>query len=135
MAKARVFLSFDSDDLPQIRGLRVLAANPNYDLEFYDESLKEPIESQRAEYIKQVIREKIKRASITLCLVGSNTYKSKWVDWELRESEKQGNKIIAMALKGIERVIFPSFLKEKSITVWKWDPEYLQTLINNASRK
>ena len=41
MAKPRVFLSFDSDDLPQIRGLRLLASNPNYDLEFYDESLKE----------------------------------------------------------------------------------------------
>ncbi len=134
MNKPRVFLSFDSDDLPQIRGLRLLAANPNYDLEFYDESLKEPIDSQRAEYIKQVIREKIKRASVTLCLVGSNTYKSKWVDWELRESEKQGNAIIAMTLKGIESVIPPSFLKEKKITIWKWDPQYLQTLINNASK-
>ncbi len=135
MTKPRVFLSFDSDDLPQIRGLRLLASNPNYDLEFYDESLKEPIDSQRAEYIKQVIREKIKRASITLCLVGNNTYKSKWVDWELRESEKQGNAIIAMALKGIERVVPPSFLKEGNITIWKWDPQYLQTLINNASKR
>jgi hypothetical protein len=38
--KKRFFLSFDSDDIQQIRGLRLLAANPNYDLAFYDESLK-----------------------------------------------------------------------------------------------
>jgi len=132
MAKKRVFLSFDSDDLQQIRGLRLLAANPNYDLEFYDESLKEQIESIQAEYIKRVIRGKIERASVTLCLVGQNTYKSYWVDWELKESEEQGNSIIAMALKGIESATFSKYLNDKNVTVYKWDPSYLITLINKA---
>lgn len=135
MTKPRVFLSFDSDDLPQIKGLRLLAANPNYDLEFYDESLKEPINSGTADYIKQIIRGKIKRASVTLCLVGRNTYKSEWVDWELRESEKQGNVIIAMALKGISSVIPPSFLKERNIAIWRWNPQHLITLVNNATKR
>lgn len=132
MNKRRVFLSFDSDDIQQIRGLRLLAANPNYDLEFYDESLKVPIDSQQAEYIKGVIREKIKRASVTLCLVGQNTYKSSWVDWELSESGKQGNSIVAMMLKGIEKAIFPKYLKDNRITVYIWSPDYLVTLIKNA---
>ena len=72
MTKRRVFLSFDSYDIKQIRDLRLLVANPNYDLEFYDESLKVPIDSFQAEYIKRVIREKIERASVTLCLFGQN---------------------------------------------------------------
>ena len=132
MAKRRVFLSFDSDDINQIRGLRLLATNPNFDLEFYDESLRTPVDSQEADYIKRVIREKIKRAGVTLCLVGQNTYKSNWVSWELEESEKQDNSIVAMALKGIGNMIFPKYLKDSNIIVYKWDPNYLVTLINNT---
>ena len=134
MEKRRVFLSFDSDDIQQIRGLRFLVANPNYDLEFYDESLKISIDSHQAEYIKTVIRDKIKRASVTLCLVGHNTHKSSWVDWELNESERQDNSIVAMMLKGVDKAIFPKYLRDNSITVYVWDPDYLTTLIKKAKR-
>src|SRR6266498_1327538 len=61
----------------------LLAANPNYDLEFYDESVRVPIESRDAEYVKRRIREKINRTSVTVCLISENTHNSKWVDWEL----------------------------------------------------
>ncbi len=132
MIKRRVFLSFDSDDVKQVRGLRLMAANPNFDVEFYDESLRVPINSLNAVYIKSVIREKIKRSSITLCLVGENTYKSEWVDWELNESKNQENSIVAMTLKGVESVTFPKYLKDNKITVYKWDHSYLTTLINEA---
>ena len=132
MTKRRVFLSFDSDDINQVRGLRLMVANPNFDVEFYDESLKIPVNSFDAIYIKNVIREKIRRSSVTLCLVGENTYRSDWVDWELKESEKQGNSIVAMALKGIESVTIPKYLEENNITVYKWDHIYLTTLINEA---
>lgn len=132
MAKRRVFLSFDSEDLNQVRGLRLMAANPNFDVEFYDESLKIPVNSFDAIYIKNVIREKIRRSSVTLCLVGENTYRSDWVDWELKESEKQGNSIVAMALKGIESVNIPKYLEENNITVYKWDHIFLTNLINEA---
>ena len=58
----RVFISFRAEDKPQVDGLRLLAKNPNYDLELYDESVRAAIDSQNAEYIKRVIREKIGRA-------------------------------------------------------------------------
>ena len=132
MIKRRVFLSFDSDDVKQVRGLRLMAANPNFDVEFYDKSLRIPVNSLDAVYIKSVIREKIKRSSVTLCLVGESTYKSEWVDWELNESEKQENSIVAMTLKGIESVTFPRYLKNNKITVYEWNHDYLKTLINEA---
>ncbi|MBW6396179.1 TIR domain-containing protein [Thermus sp. SYSU G05001] len=103
-AKKRVFLSFLAEDADHIRGLRLLKDNPNYELDFYDESVREPINSERAEYIKQKIREKISRASVTVCLISEKTYTSEWVNWELEESHKKGNKIIAMALKGVKKV-------------------------------
>ena len=54
----RVFLSFTSENLEQVPGFRLLAKNPNYDLDLYDESIKIAINSTNADYIKRVISEK-----------------------------------------------------------------------------
>lgn len=125
----RVFLSFSSDDLQQVRGLRLLLKNPNFDLDFYDESIKEAIDSYNADYIKRVIGEKISRASITVCLISKTTYKSAWVDWELEKSQKEGNKVIAMALKGINEAVLPKLIKELKLTFHPWDPSNLAQLV------
>ncbi len=101
----------------------LLAANPNYDLEFYDESVRVPIESRDAEYVKRRIREKINRTSVTVCLISENTHKSKWVDWELEESHEKGNSIIAMGLKEVARAVLPRLIKEKNLTFHSWDPQ------------
>src|SRR5258706_7304776 len=75
--KRRVFLSFIEEDKERVRGLRLLAANPNYDLEFYDESVRVAIDSADADYIKRRIREKISRASVTICLISESTHTSR----------------------------------------------------------
>ncbi len=134
--KKRVFLSFAAEDREQVQGLRLLASNPNYDLEFYDESVSTPIESTNPDYIKRVIREKIARTSVTVCLISEHTYKSNWVEWELEESLQKGNKIFAMALKGVGTVRLPlliyNLIQEKKLIFWIWDPEYLNKLIAEA---
>lgn len=125
----RVFLSFAYEDIQQVRGLKLLLANPDYDLDFYDESLDVAVDSQNADYIKRVITEKIRRASVTVCLIGKETYKSKWVNWELEKSDGEGNKIIAMALKGINSAVLPALIKEKKLTFYPWDTKKLGELI------
>lgn len=132
MAKKRVFLSFIAEDRDRVQGLRLLAANPNYDLEFYDESVRVPINSQDADYVKRVIREKINRTSITVCLISERTHTSEWVNWELEESHKKGNKIIAMALKGVERAVLPKVIRDLNLSFYAWDPELLNRLIQEA---
>lgn len=134
--KKRVFLSFTSEDLDHVRGLRLLKDNPNFDLEFYDESIKEPIESHDAEYIKRVIRDQIRRSSVVVCLISETTHNSGWVNWELDTSEEEEKGIIAMAIKDVHEAVLPKFIKEKveekSMTFWEWDPEHLAKLINEA---
>ena len=130
--KKRVFLSFVAEDRERVNGLRLLAANPNYDLEFYDESVRVAIDSLSAPYVKSKIREKIARASVTVCLISERTHTSGWVDWELEESDRRQNTIIAMALKDVERAVLPRLIKEKNITFYAWDPARLNALIASA---
>jgi len=130
--KKRVFLSFIAEDKNRVQGLRLLASNPNFDIEFYDESVRSPINSTNADYIKQCIREKIARTTVTVCLISEDTHKSNWVDWELEESDKKGKTIIVMALKGVNRAILPKLIKDKGLTFYPWDPAKLARLIEGA---
>jgi hypothetical protein len=132
MYKKRVFFSFLGEDAQRVHGLRLLAANPNFDLEFYDESVRIPFNSQNAAYIKERIKEKISRASITVCLISEQTGASDWVNWELHESAQQGNTIIAMALKDVQQAVLPALIRTKSITFHAWNPTVLNELISRA---
>ena len=125
----RVFLSFTSENLEQVPGFRLLAKNPNYDLDLYDESIKIAINSTNADYIKRVISEKITRASVTLCLIGRSTHESKWIDWELEKSKESGNKIIAMGLKEIDRAVLPKLIKESGVSFHHWNPSNLSNIL------
>src|SRR5687768_2833906 len=84
--KRNVFISFDHRDTQAVNLLRGQAKNENNDLEFNDYSLKVPFDSERAEYVRAGIREKIRQASVTVIFISEHTHESKWVDWEAREA-------------------------------------------------
>ena len=130
--RRRVFLSFRSEDRQRVNGLRLRAANPDYDLEFYDESVRVAIDSQRVPYIRQQIREKIGRTTVTVCLLSELTYTSEWVQWELEESAAKQNTIIPMALKDARVTAVPRLLFDKGLRLHQWDPAHLAVLIRLA---
>ena len=130
--KKRVFISFKSEDKQQVWGVRLLASNPDFDVDFFDESVRTPIKSQDNIYIRSKIREKINRTSVTLCMIGLNTHASDWVKWELEESIGKGNRIIVMALKGIERAILPEPIRRLKLDFYAWDHIRLGQLIKEA---
>lgn len=129
--KRRVFISFASEDLDHVRGVRLMASNPSFELDFYDQSIKTWINSYQASYIKSILRDKIKRSSITLCLISHATAASEWVEWELAESYRAGNIIVAMGTKDVKGipVVYPKFIRDNNIFVWAWDIEKLKELL------
>src|SRR3954468_4577217 len=84
--RRNVFLSFASVDLQSVNLLRGQAKNDASDLAFNDWSLREPVNSKQASYIRKGIRERIRQSSVTVVFVSDHTYSSKWVNWEIRES-------------------------------------------------
>ena len=129
----RVFLSFRAEDKQQVNGLRLLAANPNFDIEFYDESIRSPFESSDPAYIRRKIREKINRTSVTVCLVTPLTHASQWVTWELEESIDKGNTIICMGLPGIaDSLTLPEPARQLKLPWYLWDIDHLNRLIESA---
>ncbi|HXB66766.1 MAG TPA: TIR domain-containing protein [Candidatus Acidoferrales bacterium] len=132
--KRRLFLSFHAEDRSRVDEFRQLAADPNVDVEFYDGSLQVPLNSERADYIKKILRKRISRASVAVCLIGNGTAWREWVDWELNYALRLN--------KGICGVRFPNsyghtpgILKEVAAPIAAWDHGGIIAAIECAAAK
>jgi len=94
--KRNVFISFATEDMDEVNLLRGQAKNEKSDIEFNDHSVQEPYESDRAEYIRRKIAERINRTSTTVVYLSKNTAQSKWVKWEVEKSLELGKRVIAI---------------------------------------
>ena len=116
-----VFLSFVAEDLAMVNLFRGQAKNKNSDLAFDDYSVKVAYNSENAAYIRSQIKEKIRAASVTLCLIGPLTSKSEWVDWEIETSHSLGNRVIGVKLYSTVACPVPAALTRHGDTVVGWD--------------
>jgi hypothetical protein len=109
--RRRVFLSFHNEDRPQVQGFRLMASNPKLEIDFYDGSLREAVDSEQNSYVRAVIREKLQRVSVIVCLIGNGTAWRDMVDWELRTAHELGKGICGVRLRD-SRGHVPPLLRE-----------------------
>jgi hypothetical protein len=119
-SRTNVFLSFAYEDLDAVNLLRGQAKNEKSDLEFNDLSVKEPIDSQRADYIKLKINERLSRCSTVVVYLSNDTARSDWVRWEVEKSLELGKRIIAAHSGEVAPQPMPSFIEKNRIKVVRW---------------
>lgn len=119
----RIFISYQHDDKLQAQGFNLLRWNPNVPVEFVGRHLISPVDSRDPDYIKSKIREQMNGTSLNVVLIGQKTARSKWVDFEIRESIKQGKAILGIRLKGAENAPIPPALLEAGAKVIHWNPD------------
>ena len=117
--RRNVFISFTNEDKPMVELLRGQAQKEDSTVEFNDWSLRAPFDSERGDYIRQGIRERIRQASLTLVYVSDNTAKSKWVNWEVEESVKLEKKVVGVYQGEIPGRLPPA-IKKHRIRVIAW---------------
>jgi hypothetical protein len=117
--RRNVFISFVNEDKPLVELLRGQAQKEDSTLEFNDWSLRAPFDSERAEDIRQGIRERIRQASVTLVYVSDHTARSKWVNWEVEESLKLEKKVVGV-YQGEIPLQLPPAIKKHGIRVIAW---------------
>lgn len=133
--RRRVFLSFRGEDKTLVDLYRGQAKNRNTDLDFIDFSLRAPFNSENAEYIRRGIRERIRQSSVTQVLITESTHKSKWIDWEIRESVRLGKGVIGVKLNDDPSVKIPDAIKEHGFRVVGWNHAEIRQATNEAAEK
>jgi hypothetical protein len=130
----RAFLSFVEEDLNLVNLFRGQAKNQRFDLEFDDYSIKVPFDSRNVEYIGSGISAQIKLATLTICLYGPTTYRSDWVDWELKKTLQMGKPLLGVYLYSDGRIkYYPAPLE--SWPRLPWDiPRIVSTMQDLATK-
>jgi len=144
--RKNIFISFDHNDTAQVNGFKLIKSNSNHPLDFRDHSLKEPVTNRygkpivysptdpRSAPVRREIISKFENASKLVVLIGSNTYDSEWVNWEIKRFYSMkyklsgGNtwkRIRGMRLKGNMYATIPAALGGRSTQVMNWDPKAL----------
>lgn len=118
--RKNVFISFAYEDVDAVNLLRGQAKNENSDIEFNDLSVKEPFDSQRADYIRQKISERINQSSTTVVYLSPDTATSRWVRWEVEKSIELEKRIIATHSGDSAPQRIPDFIKNNKIKIVPW---------------
>ena len=100
MNQPKIFVSYDYSHDHRYKNL-LLAWDENkiFDLKFNDTSADVSINSRDEGVIKRAISAKINASDIVLCLIGSQTHKSKWVKWEIEKACELKKPIVAVKEK------------------------------------
>ena len=69
---------------------------------FFDRSLWEQVQRRGDQAIRNMILKGLHGTSVTVVLVGAETYGRKWLTFEIEESYRRGNGIIAVHINGIK---------------------------------
>jgi len=98
IAKRKVFISYHHENDQQWANLMKRTYADKYEI-FYDNSLDEEVDSDDPEYINRVIREEfINGSSITIVLCGAETWKRRFVDWEIYSTLHHEHALLGIAL-------------------------------------
>ena len=118
--RRNVFISFAFEDIDNVNLLRAQAKNEKSPIEFNDWSVSDPINSDRAPYIKQKIGERITQSSLTVVYLSDNTPNSKWVEWEIDESLRRGKQVIGVFAGDSCPTKLPEIIKLNKIKCVPW---------------
>lgn len=111
-----VFISFHVEDEAQVELLRLQSKDNEFGLHFRDYSVKEPFD----EKWRENCRERISQTSAMIVMIGPDTADRRAVDWEIRESIRQGKKVIGVRIYKNENHRVPAALKEHNCPIINW---------------
>lgn len=125
-----LFVSHKGEDESKIEAFKKLMEKRGYD--FRDSSIKEsePNRANNEDYIKdKYLRPSIDWAGTVVVLIGNNTHKSEWVNWEIEYAIKRGKKIVGVFLQGEADAQLPKALADYADSCVSWNADKIDEAI------
>lgn len=119
-----VFISHYGKDEEHIGKLKELLEKKGYVLRNSSIDSTKPNDAQNESYIKQgLLKPGIAWAGTTIVLIGSETHTRWWVDWEIDQSEKAGNRIVGVHIEGEADAKIPDMLARHGDATVGWQAD------------
>jgi hypothetical protein len=104
MAK-RVYFAFHYQDVIDFRANVVRKHNFAEGVKsagYYDHSMWEEAKSKSSDALKRLINAELEGTTVTVILIGSDTWARRWVRYEIFKSIKRGNHVFGIHINGIK---------------------------------
>lgn len=130
-----IFVSHYHKDANEIDSLKTLIGKQNKfeprDSSVYEE--KSPNNANNEEYIKSLIRPKIKWASTMIVIISDKTHKSDWVNWEIEYAQRLGKNIVGVYMQGYKQEDVPKNLLNYANSVVGWNSDSINKALSGES--
>lgn len=118
-----IFVSHQHNDADRIKDLQNLIGKHGIsmrDSSIYEKKLKNNATNEQ--YIKQkLIKPQIQWAGTVVVLIGKDTAKSDYVNWEIKTAAEMGKRIVGVYLQGAKEEDIPQELKEYGDNLVGWN--------------
>ena len=118
-----VFISHQSGDDEHIQKLKDLLLSKGYQLKNSSADSTRPNQATNEEYIKRLLRLRMQWAGTVIVLIGPETRKSHWVDWEIEIANKKGKKIVGVFINGASDSDVPDNFEKYGDELVGWTSE------------
>ena len=134
-----IFISYQRQDVNRARGFNLMKHSQYVDVNFRGRHLLTPVNSRNPSYIKSCVNKQMHGTSVTVVLLGEKTHQSNWVAWEIAQSIKRGNGVVAMRLKDQHAPLPPNsevtrLLRQAGAEVLPWSPHGVDRAIERSFR-
>jgi hypothetical protein len=127
-----VFVSHYHEDEGRINAMKDLLGD-KYSIRNYSVTSDKYNNAKSEDYIKTLLRPLIKEAGTFICLIGPQTHDSKWVDWEIREADRQGKQIVGVFSYGAKDSDIPPALEEFADAIVGWNTNNIERALDGES--
>jgi len=100
----RVYFAFDYEDVADFRANVVRNSNALEGVEragFFDASVWEEAKNHDPESLKRLIDAELKYTTVTAVLIGTNTWRRRWVRYEIMRSAARGKMLVGIHINNI----------------------------------
>jgi antiphage defense system Thoeris ThsB-like protein len=136
--RRHVFISHHHADDAQVSNLTAMLARKGYD--FRNSSIRAKPANQRRldkglvkpETIQRLLRMKISWAGTVVVMIGKDTHKRPWVNWEIEQANKQGKRIVGVYERGGTEADKPEALEKYASAIVGWNANSIIAAIDGT---
>lgn len=122
-SEKNVFISHYGKDDEHIAKLKSLLSDNGYILKNSSIDSSKPNDASNPEYIKSLLRDRIRWAGTTMVLIGEKTHTREWVNWEIEQANQMGKRIVGVFLNGASDSDVPEAFKKFGNALVGWTSE------------
>jgi len=83
--------------------------------------------------IRRLLRMKMSWASTVIVLIGKNTAKRQWVDWEIQQAKRQGKRIVGVYERGGTENDKPAALEQYASAIVNWNADSIVSAVEGTN--